>query len=303
MLIIFTAASFFLMSVSFMLALQKSISKTYRKISFAHFLLFSALSLCSILYVNDIDYTKLNALTLKEKFLQTVTFENTETVFANHTLKTVLRETLVNERVIKDSVQLNVPMISQLPELPRGCEVTSLAMLLNHGGVQVSKVTLAKEIIKEPTPYQKRNGQVYFGNPYDGFVGDMYTKKNPGLGVYHGPIRDLAAQYLPGEIIDLTGKSFNNIYKTLSKGQPVWIITNTEYRELPASYFEKWQTPSGTIDITYKEHSVVVTGYDANYIYFNDPLTGQKNRKAPKEAFIQAWVQMGKQAITYAAQP
>lgn len=34
-------------------------------------------------------------------------------------------------------------------------------------------------------------------------------------------------------------------------------------------------------------------------MYFNDPLTGEKNKKAPINAFENAWVQMGKQAITY----
>ncbi len=51
--------------------------------------------------------------------------------------------------------------------------------------------------------------------------------------------------------------------------------------------------------ITYKEHSVLVTGYDQSYIYFNDPLTGEKNKKAPKQHFINAWKQMGSQAITF----
>ncbi|RBW68050.1 hypothetical protein DS031_18805 [Bacillus taeanensis] len=273
--------------------------RKYRKISFAHFLLFFILSSCSILYVKDGDYTKLNVSDLKEKLWNTVIFENTETVFANNTIKAALRETFVNERVIKDSVKLDVRIISQLPELPRGCEVTSLAMLLNHAGVNTDKMILAKEIKKDPTPYKKQNGQVYFGNPYDGFVGDMYNKNNPGLGVYHGPIRKLAIEYLPGQIIDLTGKDFNSLYSHLSAGKPVWIITNTQYRQLPASYFEKWETPSGTLSVTYKEHSVLVTGYDHDYIYFNDPLTGQKNRKAPKEAFIKAWEQMGRQAVTY----
>jgi len=48
-----------------------------------------------------------------------------------------------------------------------------------------------------------------------------------------------------------------------------------------------------------KEHSVLLTGYDKDYIYFNDPLTGEKNKKAPLKDFEESWVQMGSQAITY----
>ncbi|WP_075982660.1 C39 family peptidase [Bacillus massilinigeriensis] len=206
-----------------------------------------------------------------------------------------------NMSIIKmeETVLINAEVISQMPELPRGCEVTSLAMLLNYSGVDVDKMTLAKKIEKDPTPYREENGKIYFGNPNDGFVGDMYTFENPGLGVYHSPIKQLAEIYLPNRIKDLTGSDFQELKIHLSDRRPVWVIINTAYKKLPAEYFETWYTKKGKIKITYKEHSVLITGYDSQYVYFNDPLTGEKNQKAPLKDFEQAWIQMGRQAITY----
>lgn len=198
---------------------------------------------------------------------------------------------------IKDEVMIDAPLIPQLPELPRGCEVTSLAMLLQHAGVDVDKMTLAKQVKKDPTPYKKKNGKIYFGNPHRGFVGNMYTFNKPGLGVYHEPIMELAEQYLPGRIVNLTGQSFEELKIPLSDGRPVWVIINANYKELDDSYFETWHTPDGPIKVTYKEHSVLITGYDDKYVYFNDPLL--KRKKAPIRDFEKAWVQMGSQALTY----
>ena len=205
----------------------------------------------------------------------------------------------VTNQPIKDQVLLDVPIIKQLPELPRGCEVTSLAMLLQYAGMDADKMTLAKQIKKNPAKMHKINGQVHYGDPNDGFIGDMYTTHKPGLGVYHTPIKELAERYMPGKIIDFTNHDFNTIKKHLSNNRPVWVIINTAYKKLDSSYFHIWHTPNGKISITYKEHSVIVTGYDQNYMYFNDPLTGIKNKKAPIAHFEEAWVQMGRQAITY----
>jgi uncharacterized protein YvpB len=217
----------------------------------------------------------------------------------NYTVSLFQDQLQASNHPIKDEVLLDVPIVKQLPELPRGCEVTSLAMLLQYAGIHAEKLTLAEQLKKNPSQMKKINGQVYYGDPNDGFIGDMYSTNKPGLGVYHTPIKELAERYMPGRIIDFSNSDFKQIKKHLSTNRPIWIIINTAYQKLDPSYFHTWVTPNGKISITYKEHSVVVTGYDQDYIYFNDPLTGIKNKRAPAAEFEKAWVQMGKQAITY----
>ncbi|WNB92667.1 C39 family peptidase [Bacillus sp. NEB1478] len=192
----------------------------------------------------------------------------------------------------------NVPLIMQMPELDRGCEVTSLAMLLQYAKVDVDKMELAKKIKKLDTPYEHKNGVYYYGNPNDGFVGDIYTFDKMGYGVYHKPIASLGEKYLPDRIKDISGQSFKDVLRNIEKGKPVWIITNATFKKLPENEFRTWNTPSGKVQITWKEHSVVITGFDEENVYINDPLVNKPNRKLPKDAFQKAWEQMGSQAIT-----
>lgn len=192
--------------------------------------------------------------------------------------------------ILEKSKRLNVPLINQMasPQLYNGCEVTSLAMLLQYRGYKVSKMELAKEI--KTVPFTYSNGLK--GNPNVGFVGDMFD--GPGLGVYNGPVYDLAKKYVGNKVINLTKSPFTDLLKQISQGNPVWIITTTKFA--PVSVFQRWNTPEGTLQITFSEHSVVMTGYDDQFIYVNNPY-GQKNEKLNRESFQKAWEQMGSQAI------
>ncbi len=191
---------------------------------------------------------------------------------------------------LPDSILLDVPILNQMdqPLLYNGCEVTSLAMILNFNGVDVTKNELAENITTVPLSY--KDGKK--GNPNAGFVGDM--AHGPGLGVYNGPVFELAQKYVGEKAVNLTNRPFSDILKEVGQGRPVWIITTSSFA--PVSVFQTWDTPQGKIDITFSEHSVAITGYDENYIYINDPY-GEKNKKLNRENFIKAWEQMGKQAI------
>lgn len=198
----------------------------------------------------------------------------------------------------QQQIILDVPLISQMDELPKGCEVTSLAMIMNYAGIDIDKMTLAAQVKKEPTTYKlEKNGRIESGNPYKGFVGNMYNKNEFGYGVYHGPIAELAEQYCGNRVVDLTGLSFEEVTYILQKGYPIWIITNSLYKPLEDDQFEIWHTPTGIVKITFRLHSVVMTGIDENNVYINDPLKVTKNTSYNKEDFKKAWEQMGNQAI------
>lgn len=197
------------------------------------------------------------------------------------------------------SKKLFAPIVRQMPELNRGCEVTSLSMLLGSAGISSNKMTLALQVKKDTTPYRKIGLKIYFGNPNVGFVGDIYSFSKPGFGVFNGPIEDLANQYMPNRVVNLSGKSFDEVLNYVSAGHPVWVITTSWFRPVPDQYWQTWYTPQGQIRITMKEHSVLITGYDSKYVYFNDPLDGKKNKAIPMSQFIGGWKQYGSQAISY----
>ncbi|WHZ05375.1 C39 family peptidase [Neobacillus sp. YX16] len=213
--------------------------------------------------------------------------------------KKVGRTSLVNREIgimkkesfLPESKLLDVPLINQFsePHLYKGCEVTSLAMILNHHGIEVTKNQLAEKIITVPFEYPNQKK----GNPHVGFVGDMAD--GPGLSVYNEPIFDLAKEYAGEKVMNLTNSPFDDLLKKVGRGIPVWVIITSKYTPGTAS-FEKWDTLQGTMYVTFNVHSVVITGYDQNSLYINDPF-GYKNRKVDKKNFILSWEEMGSQAI------
>ncbi|WDL98820.1 C39 family peptidase [Alicyclobacillus sp. ALC3] len=209
--------------------------------------------------------------------------------------------TLSQGTTLPASVMLNVPPQNQNPQLPNGCEVTSLSMLFTAIGHPVSKMTLAKEQPYDPTPRVKAaSGRIIsWGNPNVGFVGSPYVWVD-GFGIYHGPIVKLMNKILPGEGLDLTEHPFGELLSYVARGVPVeaWVTANLKPTD---RFWETWQTPEGPIRVTQEEHAVLIVGYDQNYIYINNPLTGQKDEPVKRANFLGAWHQLGNQAVTIAA--
>lgn len=205
--------------------------------------------------------------------------------------------TLKKAKIPQHYIIRHVPEITQYPQLKNGCEVTSLTMLLNYRDVDVSKMTLAAQVKKDPTPLIGNVDDIEsWGDPNVGFVGDIYT--SPGYGVYHHPLLELAQRYVGKRAIDLTGDSFTTIENFVSHNDPVEVITSFYFK--PQG--DDWESYTDEFHhrerINVDEHAVLIVGYSPRYVWINNPAIEFGYEVVPKTPFTLAWKQFGSQAIT-----
>ncbi|WP_218775555.1 C39 family peptidase [Oceanobacillus senegalensis] len=161
-------------------------------------------------------------------------------------------------------IQLNVPVIGQLPELPTGCEITAVTMMLQYKGVSVDKITLANEMPRASK------------DPDLGYVGDPFTPD--GWTIYPTALVELVKRYC-GSSVNLTGTDGNELEKHLSNGKPIVVLVSPMHR--------------------FTVHAITITGYDEQFYFYNDPWTAKKDVKMKKEKFYQIWEKQNKRALTY----
>lgn len=190
------------------------------------------------------------------------------------------------------SVIKGVPLINQLPELPTGCEMTALTMLLQYNDFEYSKTQVADFTRKSSVPVLK-NGMWYGEHPNEYFIGSPYSKN--AYGTYAPNIARTIEKLAPGRSLNLTGKEFLEVLNMIDEGQPIvmWVTIDLA----PPRKTLSWKTPAGKFQWIAPEHAVLVVGYDDSYIYANDPLTG-KQEKYPRDVFEMRWNSLGKQAVT-----
>ncbi|ARM71657.1 hypothetical protein LMxysn_0022 [Listeria monocytogenes] len=161
-------------------------------------------------------------------------------------------------------VQMNVPLIVQRPQLPTGCEITNIAMILRYAGKNVDKVKLAKEMKRHKS------------NPNYGFVGNPFSRS--GWTIYPPALVNQVKKYA-GSAKNMTGTNLGGIKNQLNKKRPVvaWV-----------SNFHGFSV-----------HAITITGYDKNNFYYNDSWSGKKNARISQSYFNTCWSKQAKRAISY----
>jgi uncharacterized protein YvpB len=135
-------------------------------------------------------------------------------------------------------------------------------------------------------------------NPYRGFLGDVDLPAGSmppvGYGVYVGPVAANLRSFGLSAWARL-GWNIDGLRAELAAGRPV-IIWATYDMKLPGA--QTWVSSDGASSIVVQwQHTFVALGYDEGGIYLVDAYDGAR-KYFSYEAFIPAWDQLGRMAVT-----
>ncbi len=196
-----------------------------------------------------------------------------------------------------DTQIMNIPVVKQYPELPNGCEITSLAAAMKSLGIGASKMDLAKNYLPMQGFYYV-NRKLYAPNPYQYYIGTPWGQG--GWYCYAPPIVTAANNYfanngLSYQAIDYSNRSKADFEAALNNNNPIiiWVTKEVaEVRRIP-----KWYSPSNpNIQIVpINLHCVVLRGISQGKVYYMDPIRG--NQVASVQTFFTRYNQLGSHAV------
>ena len=198
-----------------------------------------------------------------------------------------------------------VELILQNPELPNGCEVTSLAMLLTSAGFPVDHVKLYQQYLPTKEFTYSKN-QRLGPSPNEFYVGDA-SSRTGGWYCFESPIIEAGNAWIQangggGRMLSLTGISQSELDQYARDETPVAVWVTMDH--MPPVYTDSfsWILPSGERYIPYNNlHCVVLAGEEGEQYRIADPMNGWQ--LVDKDVFWSSFDAMGLRAVTVGTEP
>lgn len=178
-----------------------------------------------------------------------------------------------SSHIIKD-----FPIILQSPELPTGCEITALTMVLNYYGLPADKITMAEDYLPKADAglYYGEDGLLYGNDLEQYFIGDPFSEAGITCGTQ--AIATAADEFLmqSGETKRariLKAVQPDGLYEFVSQDIPVmvWITISMDDRWET----QGWYTETGSyVDWSQNDHGAVLVGYTESTVTIADPIAG-----------------------------
>ncbi|MFT4416554.1 C39 family peptidase [Fredinandcohnia humi] len=197
-----------------------------------------------------------------------------------------------------NEIFIPVKSLMQNPELPNGCEITSLTSVLNYHGYNVSKTVMSDDYLPKK-PFTYKSGKRFGPDPYQYYVGN--PRLHPGGWYsYPPPIVQAANKYLGEQgssirAIDISGSSREQILNHVKNGTPVLIWNTLDLGPPKANSHWYLQDTGKYYKAITNVHVVVLNGTIGDKVHVMNPLVGQVTYNA--DAFFKSYTQVGKHAV------
>lgn len=204
---------------------------------------------------------------------------------------------------VSGTLQLDVPLFCQLPDLPTGCEIVAATMALDYcENIDASPMQLYAYLPKEEfwMTTDSATGDSIGPDPNEVFIGDASSVE--GMYCYQGPVAQAIDDYLADHGGGWQAQILNDVppddlYRIVRSGTPVVVWDTIEMNSV--DNLGTWQTESGeTCIIATQYHAMVLVGYDVDddTVYLNDPATGEVGEYS-REEFEASYEVRGERAL------
>ncbi|MCM1523528.1 MAG: C39 family peptidase [Ruminococcus sp.] len=192
-----------------------------------------------------------------------------------------------------DKAFIKTSVIKQAPELPTGCEVTSLTMALHFYNIKIQKTVLSDFFLEKGEYRASDYRKVFVGDPRD----------INAYGCFAGVIVSCAENFFSTvssrsfDVLDLTGCEPDRLYSYADMGYPVIVWATGKMGEVKEG--PNWTDPETGKSVSWpgNEHCMLLVGYDVQLerVYVNDPQQGLVYY--PMGLFEKRFAEMEKQAV------
>lgn len=205
---------------------------------------------------------------------------------------------VIETYVEREANRIGIPTVRQNPELPNGCEITTLTAVLTYHGIKTSKTKLADDYLpKETFEFQegKRIGpepdQAYAGNP---------RNANAGWYAFAGPIVEASKKIIDDKgsrliTENVSGSSREEILSYMDQNIPVivWVTLDLSPPITSGGWYIDGtdEFHSSFINL----HTVVLDGWKDGEVTVMDPLKGLVTH--PEDKFFESYEALGSQAV------
>ncbi len=199
-----------------------------------------------------------------------------------------------NENIIAKKL-IDVPTLSQYPELPTGCESVAATMVLQYYGVDITPTEFVVSYLEYSENFYWINGDLYGPDPNKVFAGNPFTTDS--YGCFAGPIVNaINGSSSNCKAQKITNKNLEELCtEYIDNDKPLLIWATMSMKE--SSQGKTWYLDDKTkFTWTAGEHCLVLVGYDDSYYFFNDPMSGS-TVAYQKNIVEKRFAEMGNQAI------